>query len=247
MDTNERIGIDGVLAPLRDLGWRPGAILDIGIATGTKGLYSVWPDVDICLVEPSPKSLVYMEQIAARYPKVHIYNVGASDHTGEVKGLMHEQLVNVSFAKTRGGNGWEETSFRMMTCDDIVADAGLKGPFVYKLDTDTHEKEVLRGSSRTLAQSEICILEINVFNGFRGRATPDEMWRAMLDNGFVLFDIAAVSYAPTSILRTMDLVFIRAGGELFEAAFRNSGKGAETIQKRAKEQRRAKTHNLMIE
>lgn len=245
MDINDRIGIEGVLTPLRELGWTPGAILDIGIATGTKGLYSVWPDVDICLVEPSPKSLVYMEQIAARYPKVHIYNVAASDHTGEATAMMHEKLVHVAFGKAKAG--WEESSFRVMTCDDIVRDAALKGPFVYKLDTDTHEKEVLAGSSRTLAESEVCIIEVNVFNAYRGRITPDEIWRTMLDKGFVLFDIAGVSYAPSSLLRTMDLVFIRKDGVLFGPAYGQSGKGEDLIRKRMKDQRKALLHNPILD
>jgi FkbM family methyltransferase len=245
MDRKERSSIEGVLAPLRDLGWTPGAILDIGVAMGTKGLYSVWPDVDICLIEPSPKSLVYMQQIAERYPKVHIFNVGASDRTGEATALVHDELVNVSFSKLK--TGWEEISFKVMTCDDIVREAGLKGPFVFKLDTDTHEKEALAGSSRTLAESEICIVEVNVFNSHRGRFTPDEMWRTMHDMGFVLFDIAGMSYAPTALLRTMDLVFVRADGELFQTAYRNSAKGAAMVQKRVKQQRKALQHNPLID
>lgn len=242
---SERITIEGVLSPLRDLGWKPGAILDIGVATGTKGLYSVWPDVDICLVEPSAKSLVYMRQIAERYPKIHIYNVGASDHTGEAQALVHEGMLNVMFHKPRPG--WEETTFKVMACDDIVRDAGLKGPFIYKLDTDTHEQEVLAGSSETLAQSELCIVEVNVFNPFRQRFTPDQMWRTLYEKGFSLLNIASTGYAPTGLLRTMDLVFVRTDGELFELAYRNSSKGAGLIEKRVKQQIKALHHNPNID
>lgn len=245
MSKTERITIEGVLSPLRDLGWTPGAILDIGVATGTKGLYSIWPEVDICLVEPSPKSLVYMRQIAERYPKVHIYNVGASDHTGEARALVHDQVLNVIFRKPKPG--WEQTTLKVMTCDDIVRDAGLKGPFLYKLDTDSHEREVLAGSSATLDETEVCIVEANVFNGFRRRFTPDDMWRTMYEKGFSLFDIASAGYGPGGLLRTLDLVFMRTGSELFERAYRASLKGDGIIEKRVKQQIKALHHNPTIE
>ncbi len=245
MDKNERISIDGVLGQIRELGWTPGAIIDIGVATGTKGLYSVWPNVDICLVEPSPKSLVYMQQIAERYPKVHIYNVGASDHTGEAQAITYAGLLNVQFRKPKPG--WDVSSFKVMTCDDIVADAGLKGPFVYKLDTDTHEQEVLAGSSRTIEQSEICIVEVNVFNGLRRRFTPDQMWRTMVDKGFSLLDVASTGYAPSGMLRTLDMVFLRTGGELFEAAFKRAMKNMDLVEKRVKQQVQALTNNPTID
>ncbi len=60
----QRNSMEGALIPLRDLGWTPGAILDIGVATGTKGLYTAWPGVPICLVEPSPDAAPFMRQIA---------------------------------------------------------------------------------------------------------------------------------------------------------------------------------------
>lgn len=245
MNRNKRITIEGVLELLRALGWRPGAILDIGVATGTKGLYSIWPDVDICLIEPSPMSLVYMQQIAERFPKVHIYNVGASDHTGDSKALVHDDLLNVVFRSRKPG--WRQVTLRVMTCDDIVRDAGLSGPFLYKLDTDTHEKEVLAGSSETLAKSEICIVEVNVYNRHRRQFSADDMWRAMNEHGFTLLDIAATGYAPTGLLRTMDLVFVRAESPLYKLAYGRSGKGDKLVEKRVKQQVQALRHNPNLE
>ncbi len=241
---SERMSMDGVLGHVRDLGWTPGAVIDIGVERGTPGLYSVWPDAPICLVEPSPRGRVYMDQIAQRYPNVHVYNVGASNHTGEAPGVVHDELVNVVIGRAK--TGWTETTFKVMTCDDIVRDAGLKGPFLYKLDTDTHEREVLEGSAETLAQSDVCVVEVNVFNGYRDRITADEVWRTFYDRGFALFDIAGAALAESGLLRTMDLVFVRTGSALFDRAQQQSGKGDAKMKKRVLQQRAALIDNDLI-
>jgi FkbM family methyltransferase len=241
---NERVSMGGVLGHIRDLGWTPGAVIDIGVERGTRGLYSAWPEAPICLVEPSPRALVYMQQVAQRYPNVHIYNVGASNYTGEAPGRAYQDLVNVAIGGPK--TGWTATAFPVMTCDDIVRDAGLQGPFLYKLDTDSHEREVLEGSAETLVRTDVCIVEINVFNSYKGRITPDEMWRTLHDKGFALFDFAGSALAESGLLRTMDLVFVRVGSALFDAAWRRSAKGDAKIRKRIEQQRAALTDNNVI-
>ena len=236
-----RHSIEGVLTTLRDIGWRPGAIIDIGVATGTRGLYSVWDDVEICLVEPSRKGLVYMEQIAAKYPKVQIFNVAASNRTGEITGGEHAEIPNVSFGKMH--DALQQTTFPAMTCDDIVAAAGVSGPFVYKLDTDTHEREVVEGSSATLAATELCIIEMRVFHRNRmGMARPDDLWRAMVDRGFGFFDLAGSGFSPAGVMRSADLVFVREGSPLHALADAHSGK-QNLLERRIKQYRRALEDN----
>ena len=244
MNAYDRMSIKGVLRTIRDAGWAPGSIIDLGFATGTKGLLSTWPDAHICLVEPSPSSLVYMQQVAEKFPHVHIYNVGASNRTGETIGARHESLVYAMVGQRKPG--WIDETFKVMTCDDIVRDAALPPPFIYKLDTDTHEREVLEGSSETLAQSELCIVEVNVFNAARDRITPDELWRTLVERGSALLDMAGASYAPSGVMRTMDLVFARQGGEVFNRLLERSRKGQEVVDQRVEEQRQALKSNGAI-
>ena len=244
MSTIPRSSIEGVLTTLKEIGWAPGAIIDIGVAAGTPGLYSVWPETTICLVEPSSKGLVYMEQIAAKYADVRIYNVAASDRTGSVPGSEHEELLNVALAKPRGP--FKFATFPAMTCDDIVADARLTPPFVYKLDTDTHEREILGGSSATLAKTDICIVEMCVFHGLHSRARPDELWRAVHDNGFVFFDLASSGYGRTGVMRTADLVFVREDSSLYRLAFENAAKRADLTEHRARQYQAALADNPNI-
>jgi FkbM family methyltransferase len=244
MAKNVRATTEGALSVIRDLGWRPGSIIDIGVAMGTKGLYPIWPGAHICLIEPSPAGLVYMQQIAEKYPNVHIYNVGASNRNGKFRASTRDKLMNVVMTKPKPG--WTETVLPVLTCDHIVKDAGLPPPYLYKLDTDSHEAEVLEGSTETLKQTDVCIVEVNVFNAFRHRFTPDDMWGAMRRHGFTLIDIAGCGYNVEGLLRTADLMFVREDSELFRLAFEHSGKGEALFERRLQQQETSMMDNKFI-
>ena len=59
----ERHSIRGVLRAVRATGWRPGSIIDVGVGTGTEGLYDVWPDATICLVLKQAKMNSALEAV----------------------------------------------------------------------------------------------------------------------------------------------------------------------------------------
>jgi len=214
----------GLLKPLRGIGWKPGAVIDIGVEMGTPGLYTTWPDAQICLIEPSPEAAAHMAEIAAAYPNVQVFNVGASNKTGEIKARHHPSMLNIYLGT--GKNSWPETAIPVRTCDDIVAEARLTPPFVYKLDTDSHELEILEGSAKTLEQTELCIIELNLYYGLKDMATPADIWKVMTDKGFVLFGAGSSNFADSGLMKGMDVAFARKDGELFRLASQNLGKRA---------------------
>lgn len=160
---DERHSIAGVLTAIRAAGWQPGTVIDIGVGTGTAGLYGVWPDASICLVDPVDENRPYMEQIKSRYADVTVVPVAASNksETRTIGVTPHDGLSDASGAPSR--DGWVARTVRTMTVDQIVDEFGLRPPYVLKIDTDYHEKEILQGAERTLRQTEICIIETNKF------------------------------------------------------------------------------------
>ncbi len=188
--------------------------------------------------------MVYMQQIAEKYPNVHIYNVGASNRNGKFRASSRDKLLNVVMAKAKPG--WTETVLPVLTCDHIVKDAGLPPPYLYKLDTDSHECEVLEGSSETLKHTDLCIVEVNVFNMFRNRFTPNDMWSALQRHGFTLMDIAGCGYNEQGLLRTADLMFVHEDSELFRIAFEGSAKGKGLLDRRIQQQVDSMIENKFI-
>jgi FkbM family methyltransferase len=237
----ERATIGGVLENLRGLDWRPGAIIDIGVADGTPGLYDVWPDAPLCLVEPSPDALPLMQRIARQRPGVQIFNVGASNRSGTLQGFRREGAPYVVFVDkfVKPRDRMAGASFPIMTCDEIVTAAGIEGPYLLKLDTDAHELEVLEGAVQTLANTDLCIVEMQVFHPLRARPGPDALWRFLNDHGLVFFDIAEICYAPSGVMRIADLVFVRQESPLYLRAFERRDKHDGIVRHAAEFARRA--------
>jgi FkbM family methyltransferase len=222
----ERNSFVGVLQALRNLGWTPASIIDLGVGAGTPGLYTTWPGVPICLVEPSPGSADLVDQIAQRFDNVKVYKVGASNRSGTMRVRQDGTGYFVSFGahKTK----WREIEVPVMTCDEIVADAAMTGPFFYKLDTDAHEIEILQGSTKTLEAAEVVMVEMNFLYPVIGMAGPNDIWRLLADAGFTLFDMTEIRYSVVGVARQADAVFVKQDSALFnQLAWKNAAKAAK--------------------
>jgi len=214
---------DRTLIALRDGGFTPGAIIDIGVADGTAGLYDIWPNAPLCLIEPSAKAQPTLRRLVAEHPDARLFGVGASNRTAVVQGAEHQDRPYASIGQFK--SSWAPSTIEVRPCDDIIREAGLKGPFIYKLDTDTHDREALEGSEWTLSQTALVIVEMNVFNQFRSMMTPDEIWRFLTDRGFALYDVAEYGgFAHNGVRKCMDFFFIRRSEPVFRWAFKNSAK-----------------------
>lgn len=220
---HQRNSFTGVIHALRDIGWTPNGVIDIGVGQGTPGLYTTWPGTPICLIEPAPLAAAYVDQIVAMFPNVKAYKVGASNQRGTMKGHMAHDGLFVTFSEHK--HKWPEIEVPVMTCDEIVADAGMTGPFFYKLDTDAHELEILQGSAKTLEATEVVMAEMNFLKAVVGLAGPNDIWRVLADAGFTFFDMTEIRYSVHGVARQADAVFVKQDSHLFKRlAWRNSAK-----------------------
>lgn len=239
----DHFSLERALGTLKSLGWTPGGIVDVGVGAGTPGLYSVWPDTPLALIEPTPEAIVYMRQIADKYANVHIFNCGASDHNGELIGRQPEGLLRIFFGR---GKNFPEKSLPVRTCDDMVAEAGLPSPILLKIDTDCHEREVLNGAVETLERTEVCVIETNVFHPLRRMIGPTEVWSFFAERGFVFFDVAGFSIAESGVMRAADIVFVKRDAPIFQAAFDRSAKSAHKRAKRVRQYQEYAVNNPLI-
>lgn len=211
----ERLSLAGALLKIREAGWTPGCVIDVGIAMGTPGLYSVWEGAPLLLVDPARENLPYMEQIAAKHRNVQIFNVGASNRDGTLAGRIWTALGQVMLGNTKLKEGMEAREFPILTVDTIVRQSKTKPPYLLKIDTDTHELEILEGSAGMLAQTDVCILEAKAFNALKKKASPADLCRRMFDAGFELVDVVDIARNREGFTRIFDLMFVRTDSELF--------------------------------
>lgn len=246
MNLEERMSIGGVLRNMNQLGWAPGAILDIGVAMGTEGLYGVWEDAPLVLVDPVPANLQYMEQIRDSRANTQVFNVGASNSDGRKTAKVFDANGHAAIGAVSAKNGWRMDEFEVRRIDTIVKEAKVDGPFLYKLDTDAHEAEILEGSKKTLKHTEVCIIEGTVFNGLKNKFSVNDLYEVMHQHGFAFFDIAGSGFNHLKIRRNVDFVFVKEASELFRVAFEKSAKNKAKIERRIEQRKNALVHNPFI-
>jgi hypothetical protein len=72
--------------------------------------------------------------------------------------------------------------------DDVREERGLEGPFVLKIDVEGGELRVLDGAARVLADTELVLLEVNLFRFLPEAPDFGDVVRYMKERGFVVYD-----------------------------------------------------------
>jgi FkbM family methyltransferase len=204
-----------VLKRMRDLGVSPKTIFDVGVATGTKGLYGVFPDVRYVMVEPLAESAPFIQELLALYPGSIAVQAAAGRTAGEADFVVDPSLSGSSFLlKPKFG---EIRQVRVVTIDDLVREHRLEGPFILKLDVQGYELEVLAGAEETLKQTEAVIAEASLWADKKraGMTILVDLINWFNDRNFVLYDVAQIVRRKLDdAIAEMDLVFCPADSKL---------------------------------
>jgi hypothetical protein len=116
---------------------------------------------------------------------------------------------------TRRGDGTEPVrrEVPLVRLDDVVRERGLSGPFVVKVDVEGGELAVLAGAPGVLAESELVLLEVSLFELVAGAPPFHEVVSGMHDHGFVAADFYNGHNRPLDgALAQTDVAFVRMDG-----------------------------------
>jgi FkbM family methyltransferase len=204
-----------VLKRIRNLGVAPKTIFDVGVATGTKGLYGVFPDVRYVMVEPLEESRPFLDDLVATYPGSIAVHAAAGRAAGEADFIVDPSLSGSSFLlKPKFG---EIRKVRVVAIDDLVQEHQLEGPFILKLDVQGFELEVLAGAEQTLKSTEAVITEASLWADRKreGMTKLVDLINWFNDRNFVLYDVAQIVRRKLDdAIAEMDLVFCPADSKL---------------------------------
>ncbi len=203
------------LARIRDLGIAPKTIFDIGVATGTRGLYDVFPDVRYVLVEPLDEAQTFVQRLVDEHPGSIGIQAAAGRAPGEGTFTVEPGLSGSSFL-LKHKNGVPR-QVKIVTVDDLVKEHALEGPFLLKLDVQGFELEVLAGAEETLKDTVAVIAEASLWADVKGKgmATLISLMTWFNDHGFVLYDIAQIVRRQLDgAISETDLVFCPANSPL---------------------------------
>jgi FkbM family methyltransferase len=196
------------LSRLKKLGLNPKTVFDVGASVGTYEIYNVFPESHHFLIEPLEENASYLAQVCKALPSAEFLIAAASNRTGSGTLQVREDLTystlveNASFSDPR----MKVREIATVTLDDLCQRSGLKGPFVFKIDVDGKELEVLEGARKTLEATDCVIVEVSFFREDFQRIMK-ELWQ----KGFELYEVVDPLFRPfDGSLFNLDLVFVRS-------------------------------------
>lgn len=206
----------GFLTHIKEKGFNPTTIVDVGVATDTYDLYQHFLTARYLLVEPlvefEPSLQRLQQQLNATYM---LAAAGATD--GELEIRVTPDLGGTSrfesIESTEGAYDMKPRIVPQYKIDTMWAALDLQGPALLKVDVQGGEIEVLKGAAEVLDNFEVIILEVGMIEQYIGQPVFHEYVAYMAERNYVVYDIIHAAYADTGLLAQLDLVFVKKDGQ----------------------------------
>jgi len=206
--------MDGVLRRARQRGAYFGTIIDVGASDGSwsRRAQHFFPEAAFLLFEPLAEHQPALQRAAAAR-QWQIVAAAAGAAPGEVAFAVDPGLDGSGVAAP-GTAGTRRVPVE--TVDSAIAKRALTGPYCLKLDTHGYEIPILEGAIRTLAATELLIVEAYNFTLTPSCLRFHELCAWLADQGFRCCDLADPMRRPgDGLLWQMDLAFVRADHPAF--------------------------------
>jgi len=207
-----RASMYGCLQQAAKNGLNPETIIDVGAADGTPPLYEVFPEANHILIEPLKEFSPNLSQLVTQLKKAKYISAAATSQTGSLIINVHPDLLGSSIYKEKEDsdvNGVERT-VPTVTIDALCTDRGTTGPYLIKIDTQGSELEVLMGAEKIIQDTEFIILEVSLFEFFKGGCQFYDCIKFMKERGFVAYDIFDLQYRLLDgAMSQVDIAFVR--------------------------------------
>jgi FkbM family methyltransferase len=191
-------------------------IIDVGIAYGTPGLYGPFEDVKYHLIEPLKEYKNVIEGICSTYDATYTL-AAAGEELGELQLNVHPDLSGSSVLNESEGKhvDGEPRTVPVTTIDHEIEQFHLKGPYLIKIDVQGFELQVLNGAHEALKNTEAVLLEVSLFEFYKGSPSFADVIDYMNRYNFSVYEIYTPTYRPLDdAMGQVDIAFVKTDGKL---------------------------------
>lgn len=213
----QRWSLSGVLQHAKAVGFTPATILDVGAAYGafTSTCRTIFPDSRYLLIETLGEYYSFLQTITCSMPDAEFVNAAVTDKSGNVVIHVHPDLVGSSLYKEEEDsdvNGVKRI-VPAVSLDDLCSDKNTRGPYLLKIDTQGAEIKVLSGAQTVLKEIALILLEVSLFEFFKGGPLLYDCITFMKEKGFVVYDIFDFQYRLLDgAMSQIDIAFVQENG-----------------------------------
>ena len=205
------------LGRLRDAGWSPRCVYDVGASNGawTSCVVRLWPDAEYHLFEPLAGAPQYAHNLAWLAGRedvdVTVHGVALDAAAGRSSIGVSVDPVGSSLLVDTASEAFP----RVLPVETVALDRyrsarGLPAPQLLKLDTQGLELRILEGARETLREVEVVLAETWVRPGY-GPGTPllADIVALLAEHGLAVVDFAGEYRDEHGTLFAKDLIFAR--------------------------------------
>lgn len=205
------------LERLRNLGYKPRHIIDIGAFEGEWAIRTseVFPEAGILMIEAMPQKQAKLQKVCSAHPNLsfEIALLGPEDG----REVQFTELETASSVLEEEAATHHRISRTTTTLDSVLERKSITNPSLVKLDVQGYELEVLKGFSKYISSADVILTEASLLDIHKNVPLVKDVVNFLADRGFVLYDICSVSTRRPldQALWQTDLLFVRE-----DAAFR---------------------------
>jgi FkbM family methyltransferase len=207
------IGMAAALGGLKQRGYSPKVVYDIGAAEGswTRQALEYWPDATYVCFEPLAERKKDLDALHASHPKqILVKACGVGDVDEELSIGVSDFLFDSSFAYS-GSSSRKVPVWRL----DSLIETGMPLPSFIKIDVQGFEKRVLDGGYKAVLNADLILMECQFFPFCDDMRTLDMTIAYMSAHNFIPYEFVDYLRRPLDgAMGQCDILFVRKGHQL---------------------------------
>lgn len=207
--------MEGALIHVRDFGFKPATVIDVGAAKGTDSLLDTFPNSHHFMIEALEEFVPKLEAIKERMSNAEYIIGAATSKSGNITINVHPDLFGSStYLEDEDSNvngvPREISAYKL---EELCKKHNLKAPYLIKVDVQGAELDVLHGAEAILKDTEYVILEAVLFDFFKNGPNFWDFIEYMNKHGFVVYDFFDPLYRPfDGAMSQIDIAFVKDKG-----------------------------------